>query len=277
MNLTSLSDVKALLSEIGVMPNSKLGQNFLIDRNILDIILKMSGVGVGDRVLEVGPGLGILTEILTQKAAFVTAIEKDRGLYAHLCSRLGSVSNLALIHADAVDVDLSGISFNRFVSNLPYCVASRLLVDMFLMENPPESITVTVQLEVADRLAAKADTSDYGLLSIICQLVYDVADVRTITPGCFWPAPGVHSAVINLARRPGILIDANKRKAVRDIVKTAFSMRRKKLSTIFKSMHMPVTYLVESGISPDLRPEKIAPEQWIELVTSISRNGNCDI
>ncbi len=274
MNLTSLSDVKALLSEIGIMPNSKLGQNFLIDRNILDIIINMACINSCDRVLEVGPGLGTLTEMLMEKAAFVTAIEKDSGLYTHLVSRLHAAKNLTLIHSDAVDVDLSGISFNRFVSNLPYCVASRLLVDMFMMQNPPESITVTVQLEVADRLAAKPGTSEYGLLSVLCQLVYDSSDIRKVTPGCFWPAPGVDSAVINLVRKPGALVDESSRKAVCDLVKKAFSMRRKKLSTIFKSMGMPVSYLIESEISPDLRPEKIAPAQWITLVAIISRNRN---
>jgi 16S rRNA (adenine1518-N6/adenine1519-N6)-dimethyltransferase len=277
MNLTSLSQVRTLLEEIGVKPNSKLGQNFLIDRNILDIIIKMSGIGSNDRVLEVGPGLGILTEALLEKAAFVTAIEKDSGLYRYLMSRFAGAANLSLLHSDALDVDMGGMDFSRFVANLPYCVASRILVELFMLHKPPESITVTVQLEVADRLAAKPSTSEYGLLSVLCQMAYEVDSIRKIAPGCFWPAPGINSGVIHMVRRQGALADVKKKIALRDLVKKAFSLRRKKLSTIFKSLGLPVSLFAESNVNPDSRPEQISPDQWITLAAGTLRNGNCDI
>ncbi|MBU4285768.1 MAG: ribosomal RNA small subunit methyltransferase A [Verrucomicrobia bacterium] len=204
MKLTRISDVHAILAEWDIRPQKSLGQNFLIDANILGIMLDTAGITAGDEVLEIGTGLGVLTEPLARVARRVVTVEKDPRLWPLLKERLKAFPNVELICGDMLKVDheellRSGIS--KVVANLPYSVGSAILVNLVQAETPPAQLTVTLQQEVAARLTAKPGHKDFGLLTLWTKLRYDVAICKTVSPTCFYPAPGVSSTILNLVRQ----------------------------------------------------------------------------
>ena len=203
MNLTSPSQVKAWCISNGFHPNKTLGQNFLIDMNVRDAIVE-AGLS-GRKVLEIGPGLGVLTEVLLAKGAEVTAIEKDPVLAARLAGALGSPQGLKVVTGDALDAvahperfELVLEDFDCLVSNLPYQAGTRILLE-FVQRRLPPAMTVLVQTEVAERLAAKEGGKTRGLAGVWTQLDYDVRIVRKVAQGCFWPRPVVGSSVVPTA------------------------------------------------------------------------------
>lgn len=279
VNLTSPTQIRALLAARGLQPNQVLGQNFLIDANIRDIIVDAATVGPDDIVLEVGPGLGVLTEPLVKRAHRVIAVEKDGGLFRWLQESVGGAPNLELIHGDALDVipeQAPGWGMTRLVSNLPYSVGSRVLMDVFALPAPPLSITVTVQLEVADRLAAAAGDSERGLLSVWAQRWYEVKVVKKISPGCFAPRPKVMSAVVRLTRHAGPPAGAGD--FFRELSRACFGYRRKQIATILGRVAdglgleaaTAVAALAELGIDPRLRPETFTVETWERLAERLA-------
>lgn len=283
MNLTSPSQVLALLQERGLQPNALLGQNFLIDANIRDIIIAAADPQSDDVVLEVGPGLGVLTEVLAGRVDRLVAVEKDRGLYEYLKERLDDHPSVTLIHGDAVDLDSSFYArqgITKLVSNLPYSVGSRVLMNAFALPSPPERITVTVQLEVAQRLVAEPGEAARGLLGVWAQSVYDVETIKVISPGCFCPKPKVKSAVVVMDRLPEMaspdILDL-----FREITKETFAFRRKQLGTILGRVasHFGVTHddvgevLVEVGLDARIRPEMLTVQQWLGLAGGIAKRN----
>ncbi len=187
--LTSPKEVRALLEKLGHRPNKGLGQNFLIDANILDIIASTADIQSGEAVLEIGPGLGALTERILPTAGRVTCIEKDPVMVDYLKSRF---SDFTLIESDALDVDLDALFANgitKVAANLPYSVASRLMVDISECEHRPERMSLTIQKEVADRLVSPPGSKHYGILSILTGAFYTNTLVKKISPTCFLPPP----------------------------------------------------------------------------------------
>lgn len=269
MKLTRPSDVRALLAAMDFHPSRVLGQNFLIDANILNILLDAAALTPQDVVLEVGPGLGVLTEGLLARAGRVVAIEKDSRLFQWLESTYAGQPNLGLIHSDVLDVDLTALldqGVNKCVANLPYAVASRFLVDLMGAAHAPERIVVTVQLEVAERLAAAPSTHDYGLISVLAQLDYDVSIHKRISPTCFWPAPEVTSAILLMVRRAAPLVAVGDRAALLRLLKHCFSKRRKQIGATLRSEYGEVLpLLAELKIPPTARPENLAPADWAGL------------
>jgi 16S rRNA (adenine1518-N6/adenine1519-N6)-dimethyltransferase len=266
MKLTSPKDVRALLAELDFRPSKSLGQNFLIDGNILRIMVESARIEPSDVILEIGPGLGTLTEPLCEKAGRVIAVEKDHRLFQWLEKHLARYSNLRIIRGDALEVDLDGLleeGVTKVVSNLPYSVGSRILVELFSARTPPQYIQVTVQKEVADRIRAKPSTADYGLLGIWAQALYDVAPGHVISGRCFCPEPQVASAIVELFRRTEPLIGREAWPTLMRLTKQAFSHRRKKLGT-----SLPGAPFEDVGLDPNDRPENIAPEAWCRLATS---------
>ncbi len=272
MNLTAPSEVKALLARLEFRPSKVLGQNFLIDSNILKILVATADLQPGDAVIEIGPGLGVLTECLTRNASQVVAIEKDRRLAAYLRERFRETANLELIEADALDVDLNPYlagGCNKVVANLPYSIASRLLVDLAEAPERPRQMVVTVQNEVADRLTAKADTDDYGLLSVILQLRYEISIRKEISPSCFYPPPEVKSAIVNLVLREPAVQPVNYN-LFKELLKLCFSKRRKQLGGILRKRFPQVeTALPALGLDLRSRPETLNPEQWVSLSNAL--------
>lgn len=254
MKLTRISDVHAILAEWDIRPQKSLGQNFLIDANILGIMLEAAGIKAEDEVLEIGTGLGVLTEPLACVACRVVTVEKDPRLWPFLKERLKAFPNVELICGDMMKVDHEALfrsGINKIVANLPYSVGSAILVNLVQAETPPAQLTVTLQQEVAARLTAKPGHKDFGLLTLWTQLRYDVAIRKAVSSSCFFPAPGVGSTILNLVRRerPGDATTGevfSVRGSVFDrpadnlqdrhffyaLTKFAFAHRRKQLKTI---------------------------------------------
>lgn len=231
-NLVSPSHVRALAERLGLQPSRVLGQNFLTDGNILRIILDAAELAGDEHVLEVGPGLGVLTVELVRRADHVTAIEKDERLTAYLGTCFAENSRLTLIQGDVLDCDWTTPAFrsvSKVVSNLPYSVASRFLVDLARLADPPARVVITVQREVAQRLTA-GPGRDFGLLSLETQLAYEARDIKTVSPTCFWPRPEVRSSVVVMTRRSDRL-PPPERAVVSRLAQRAFTQRRKQLGS----------------------------------------------
>lgn len=269
--LTSPKEVRALLESLGHRPNKGLGQNYLIDANILDIIANTADLQPEESVLEIGPGLGALTERIIPQAKSVTCIEKDPTMVKYLKSRF---SDFTLIESDALDVDLNQLfsdGITKVAANLPYSVASRLMVDIAECDSRPEIMSLTIQKEVADRLCSPAGDGHYGVLSVLTGAFYKNTLVKKISPTCFLPPPKVWSAVVKMERREVPLVGADQYQAFKRLVKHCFSQRRKQIGTILKRMGIEAVddKLFEAGIEHAERPEKIEIERWAALAQEL--------
>lgn len=275
MKRTSPSFIRAALQEIGLRPRKELGQNFLADANILELLVRLIQLPPGARVVEIGPGLGAITERLLAAGADVLAIEKDARLHAFLAAQFAAHPRLELRHLDALDLDArEAMAGGRdlLVSNLPYSVGSRILVDFLRADPPPRVIVVTVQKEVAERLAAAPGSRVYGTLSIWAQLGHDVTIRKTVSAGCFWPPPAVSSSIVEL-RRKDDAPSLRHREFFFELTKAAFQARRKQLGTILQrlpdSLRLAGRALPDlsasTGVSMELRPEDLGVEQWCRL------------
>ncbi len=273
IQLTRPSEVRALLTQLDFHPSRILGQNFLIDRNILNILLDAAEIQTADAVVEVGPGLGVLTEALLDRATSLTAVEKDNRLAPYLRERFASHPKLTLHHADILDCDFPALfprAGMKLVANLPYAIAARLLVELTVIPHPPSLIVVTIQREVAERLAAKPGSNDYGLLSILLQRHYAIATIKHISPSCFWPPPEVQSSISKLVRRPEPLGGPADELALRDLLRHAFSRRRKTMARSLRDLVPdPLPALEAAGIPPTARAEELPPELWPALLRAL--------
>ncbi len=263
MNLTSPSQVKAWCIENGFHPNKVLGQNFLIDRNALTSIVDAGFAGAtsmdGLRVLEIGPGLGVLTEEMLNRGARVTTIEKDPVLAERLAASLGNPPGLTVIAGDALElVGRIPAQFDCMVSNLPYQAGTRILLELVQQREIP-SMTVLVQTEVAERLAAREGSKTRGLAGVWAQLDYDVKIMRKVAASCFWPRPEIGSAVVTLMRHDrNLALSAKERDLFHRLTKKAFEHRRKQLGSVFKDL-----------IQSTARAEQLSNEDWITLVKGL--------
>ena len=267
MNLTSPREVKEWCLQNGFRPNKTLGQNFLIDRNTLQAIVDaaLDGVEPGAPVLEVGPGLGVLTEELLRRGCTVTAVEKDRVLAGRLGGALGNPAGLVVTAGDALALlDRGAIrpdDFAALVSNLPYQAGTRILLEL-VQARAPRTMTVLVQTEVAERLAAREGSKARGLAGVWTQLDYDVRIVRKVPPTCFWPRPAVGSSVVRLDRHErNASLTAEERRLFHSLTKRAFGQRRKQLGSIFKDM-----------VQSTSRAEELANEDWVALTKGLIGN-----
>lgn len=279
----TLNEMRSLLESRGIQLTKSLGQNFLHDGNQLRRIVTAGDVQPTDRVLEVGPGLGPLTELLLAKAASVMAIEKDARLVAVLRERFsGALSgqgpgSLELLEADAlrwVEDNARDWSGWKLVANLPYSVASPLMVELAEAPVPPERMVVTLQAEVVHRIAAPTDGDDYGILTLLLGLRYQVREWFNIRRGCFHPIPDVDSACIVLVRRPTPLLDMAGAVVFTRLVKRAFSERRKMMFKLLKTL-WPTEVLQaafdEVGISVTERAEKVSLERFVALTRILQK------
>src|SRR5882724_6404105 len=256
-----LSEMREVLTRRDIHLTKSLGQNFLHDVNQLQKIVEAAELSKADKVLEIGPGLGPLTELLLEKAGEVLAIEMDARLVDFLCERFGTEQRSAELLAGAlagqpetpVEPDQGGAfhllhddalaflkreqrdwSDWKLVANLPYSVASPILVELAAGPRAPKMIVATLQLEVAKRLMAQADDDNYGVLTLLVQIDFEPRDWFKIPPECFFPSPDVDSACVCLARRAAPLLPENLRPAFVKIVKRGFSQRRKMMMKLLK-------------------------------------------
>lgn len=271
--LTAPSRVRAILDAHGVRIKKRFGQNFLIDQNILDKIVAASEVGPMDTVLEVGPGIGALTQALAEKAGRVVAIEIDDQLIPVLHDVFQGTSNVQIVHADALQVDLDSLCHGanevKVVANLPYYITSPLIMRFLESSLPLERMVVMVQAEVAERLVAQPGSKAYGSLSIAVQYRAAVDRVARAPRTVFLPQPNVDSTVVRLQLRPfpkqakdGVIFTS--------VVRAAFGQRRKTLRKALESLagehRIDVeTLLREAEIDSGARGEALSIEQFVSI------------
>ena len=265
-----LNEMRQILEVNRIQLTKSLGQNFLHDHNQLQRIVDAAELSARDKVLEIGPGLGPLTELLLKNGGHVLAVETDARLLTLLRERFKD-TKLELLHADALQFLKSeprDWSDWKVVSNLPYSVASPILVELACGERAPKRIVATLQLEVARRLAAAADEDDYGILSLLVQLDFVLRESFKIPPGCFFPEPDVDSGCVILDRREQPLLPQNLRPVFVGIVKRAFSQRRKMMFKLLKQDWPEEKLRSAFGalkISLQERAEKLSLEQFVAL------------
>lgn len=277
-----LSEIRKILADSGLMLTKSLGQNFLHDGNQLARIVSLASINPGDRVLEVGPGMGALTGPLLDAGAHVTSIEKDQRLVDFLKNhRLQNHPRFELIHDDALDLikrhDRDWTGF-KFVSNLPYSVGSPIIVELALSAAPPDILVISLQLEVIERIFAGAGKKEYGLLSILMQLTYEPVEYFKLPSGCFFPPPDVTSACGLLVRRPERPVkDRDELLKVRDLVKKAFQQRRKTLANSLKPQYTTeqvVAALDSVGHPPLQRPDKLSPDEFVQFFRLLTNTAD---
>lgn len=215
----------------------KFGQNFLIDTHVLDKIIRAADIGKDDMVLEIGPGIGTMTQYLAEAAGKVIAVEIDRNLIPILEDTLGSYENVRIINEDVLKLDLrklvqdeNGGKPVKVVANLPYYITTPIIMGLFEGDVPVSSITVMVQKEVAERMKSGPGNKDYGALSLAVQYYADTYLVANVPPNCFMPRPKVGSAVIRFTRHERPPVEAEDEKLMFDIIRAAFNQRRKTLA-----------------------------------------------
>lgn len=272
-----LSEMRELLAAEGIQLTKSLGQNFLHDANQLRRIVDAAELTASDKVLEIGPGLGPLTERLLASAESVLAIEKDRRLIELLRRHFAGAKNLELVHDDALEYlrrENADWRDWKLVANLPYSVASPILVELAQADCPPKSMTATLQLEVVQRLTASVGSADYGILTLLVQAHYEPAGFFKIPPGSFFPEPDVDSACVTLQRRKETLVPRHTKEVFVRIVKRSFSQRRKMMFKLLRT-DWPVERLREvfraANIPEQARAEQASLQQFAELAAALSK------
>ena len=247
-----------------------LGQNFLVDPNILDVIMRLAGVSADDVVLEIGGGPGVLSERLAAACAFVHVVEVDLALRERLTAALSGFENVGLVWGDALEVDLAGLSPapGKVVANLPYGIAATVILRTVFELPTVQEWVVMVQREVGERLAAAPGTSAYGAPSVLAQLSCSVKVLRPVSRNVFRPVPNVDSVLVGLTR-----VGPAAAESVRRLVRDAFAHRRKALA---RSLALAPgaapgvrerarEALVSMGLAADVRAERLAPGEFVEL------------
>ncbi len=253
----------------------KYGQNFLVEPRILEEIVRAAGITREANVLEIGPGIGTLTQYLAYSAAHVTAVEIDRALLPVLQETLEGWDNVDVVHGDILKLDipalLSGRSPWKIAANLPYYVTTPILMDLLERDLPVSDITVMVQKEVADRMTASPGTKDYGALSLAVQYRCLAEIACTVPPVCFLPQPKVDSAVVHLRMRED-RADVSDERHLFSVIKAAFAQRRKTLANalgnapeLALSREQARAAIRACGLPENVRGEALSLEEFIEL------------
>lgn len=257
----------------------KFGQNFLIDPHVLDKIIAAAGITKDDFVLEIGPGIGTMTQYLAEAAREVTAVEIDRNLIPILEETLAEYDNVTVINQDILKLDLEALSQEKnggrpikVVANLPYYITTPIIMGLFESHVPIENITVMVQKEVADRMQVGPGTKDYGALSLAVQYYAKPEIVANVPPNCFMPRPNVGSAVIRLTRHDTVPVDVEDEKLMFAIIRASFNQRRKTLANglsnapgIRLSKEEIQESITELGVPVTIRGEALTLQQFAEL------------
>ena len=263
----------------------KFGQNFLIDTHVLDKIIAAAEITKDDFVLEIGPGIGTMTQYLAQAAGKVAAVEIDKALIPILGDTLSAYDNVMIINEDVLKVDIQKLVEEenggrpvKVVANLPYYITTPIIMGLFEKHVPIESITVMVQKEVADRMQVGPGTKDYGALSLAVQFYASPYIVANVPPNCFMPRPKVGSAVIRLTTYDNPPVEVDDEKLMFRIIRASFNQRRKTLANGLKNaadLDIPKELIAESieslGHGPSVRGEALTLEEFAALSNYISR------
>lgn len=265
----------------------KFGQNFLIDTHVLEKIISAAGVGEDDMVLEIGPGIGTMTQYLAEHARQVVAVEIDANLIPILQETLKDYENITVIHDDILKVDIKKLAkeYNggrpiKVVANLPYYITTPIIMGLFEGDVPIDNITVMVQKEVADRMQVGPGSKDYGALSLTVQYYAEPYIVANVPPNCFIPRPNVGSAVIRLTRHEKPPVEVVDIKLMFSLIRASFNQRRKTLQNglnnspeIAYTKEQIIRAIESLGVSPTIRGEALTLEQFARLANHLSQEA----
>ena len=267
--------VHYICKRFDIKMSKKLGQNFLIKRGIVDEIVHAAELTVGEPVLEVGPGIGTLTQGLAQSGADVTAIELDRRLLEVLDTTLASYDNVRIIHGDVLKLDVPTIMNHKpfkVVANLPYYITTPIIMSLLESKLPIERLVVMVQKEVALRMVAKPGTKDYGALSVAVQYYTEPDIVLDVPPKSFLPAPAVTSSVIRCILRDKPPVDVIDEKLFFRVVKAGFAQRRKTFANTMRTTGLSKEQiddiLVKANIDGQRRGETFSLQEFADVVNA---------
>jgi 16S rRNA (adenine1518-N6/adenine1519-N6)-dimethyltransferase len=263
------------MTDLGIRPNKGLGQHFLFERGIVERMVRQAGVGAGDTVLEIGPGLGILTSELLRKAERVVVVELDRSLAAHLRTAFGDLPGFELVQGNALDLSSDdlippGEPFD-VIANLPYSVGTAILRHLLEQPRKPRRITVMLQREVADRILAQPP--DMSILSVATQFFAVPRLAFSVSPEVFIPPPKVESAVVILDVREELPLPAETQQLFFKIVNAGFRQKRKQIAnSIADVLRLPksdiASWLDATGIDPTRRAETLSVAEWVAATKS---------
>lgn len=269
----------AVLQKYNFNFQKKFGQNFLINPAVLEEIIEAAEVTKDDFVLEIGPGIGTMTQYLCEAAREVVAVEIDTNLIPILKDTLSAYDNVEVINQDILKVDINKLANERnngkpikVVANLPYYITTPIIMGLFESHVPIDSITIMVQKEVADRMQEGPGSKDYGALSLAVQYYAKPEIVVNVPPSCFMPQPKVGSAVIRLTRHATTPVEVESEKLLFQVIRASFNQRRKTLANglnNFPEIHLPKEVIQESieelGVPVTIRGEALSLEQFAEL------------
>lgn len=275
----------AVLQKYNFNFQKKFGQNFLIDTRVLDKIIGAAGITKEDFVLEIGPGIGTMTQYLCENAREVAAVEIDKNLIPILADTLSAYDNVEVINDDILKVDINRLAQEKndgkpikVVANLPYYITTPIIMGLFESHVPIDSITIMVQKEVADRMQVGPGTKDYGALSLAVQYYAEPEIVANVPPNCFMPRPNVGSAVIRLTRHKEVPVQVEDEKLMFRIIRASFNQRRKTLvNGLSNAPEIPlgkeqmIKVLEELEWNPNIRGEVLTLEQFAQLSNTVKK------
>lgn len=274
-----MTSVKKELAEYGLIPRKGLGQHFLVDRNILDKVIRTAQVEKEDIVLEVGPGLGEMTLALARQAKKVIAVEIDSKFAVILKQKMRDFSNVEVVESDILKMDFSQYFRKerypiKVVANLPYQISTPLLFRFIEFKETLSTLTLMLQKEVAERIVASPGRKEYGSLSIFIQMFSDVSICFFIKPSAFFPPPKVESAVVHMRFKEKPAVSLEDEKWFKKVVKGCFGYRRKTLMNALKHSGLPLPKSTESkmekiGIDPRRRPETLTIQELVYLAEAL--------
>ena len=279
LDLTNIRDLRSLLTAHGIRPNKAFGQNFLIDRSVLNKIMDASAIEKGDEVLEVGAGTGVLTRELAQHAGRVVAVEVERDMLMLLGETTSSYPNVERVARNLLQLNPSEVFAQRpykLVANLPYYITAPTFRHFLESENPPRLLVVMVQLEVAQRIVAMP--GDLSLLAVSIQFYGQPRIMARVPANAFYPAPKVDSAILRVDVRPQIALTQRERDDFFRIVQAGFSERRKQLhNSLTHGLHykneLIRSWLTAAEIDVSRRAETVSIEEWLRLWRVIASNA----
>ena len=278
-NLGNPKNTIEIIQKYEFMFQKKFGQNFLIDTHVLEKIISAAGITKNDCVLEIGPGIGTMTQYLAENAGHVVAVEIDRNLIPILKETLADYDNVTVINEDILRVDIKALAeeYNggkpiKVVANLPYYITTPIIMGLFESGVPIDNITVMVQKEVADRMKEGPGSKDYGALSLAVQYYAEPEIVANVPPNCFIPRPNVGSAVIRLTRHKEMPVEVKDPALMFKIIRASFNQRRKTLQNgLGNASELPYTKeqiaaaIAEMGLTQTIRGEAFSLARLAQL------------
>ena len=275
----------AVLQKYNFNFQKKFGQNFLIDTHVLDKIIEESHITKDDFVLEIGPGIGTMTQYLCENAREVAAVEIDKNLIPILADTLSAYDNVEVINEDILKVDINRLAQEKnggrpikVVANLPYYITTPIIMGLFERHVPIDSITIMVQKEVADRMQVGPGTKDYGALSLAVQYYAKPEIVANVPPNCFMPRPNVGSAVIRLTRHSAPPVQVENEKLMFRLIRASFNQRRKTLANgLGNAPDIPLSKteiqesIEELGVPATIRGETLTLEEFAKLSNIVGK------